>query len=201
MGQIPDFDASGYLPHGDPYGANDGVPVYLGHDADLPEIRHRFVGKYPDSFTRDKLHAEFQHLFDIATTLLPCITVYLSGEFVTNVEDPESVFVALDAPAGDLDGLEPEALWVLMRLFQSEYVITQHHLKVETALVRAYPPDNARFAWSDAERLFHREAAGTPNPQTDPDGGRGYVQIIHCEGGWNTLAPIFGTHPAGDPPS
>lgn len=193
---IPAFDGQGVLPAGPCFVDFQGEPIFAGHAATITEIEDRFVDCFPQSHTRPALFRELQRLHRLARKSLDCMTVLVSGEFVTNRETARDIHVILEVRGHDLDSLDSDAQWLLHRIFHSlEYKYSDEDLTVNTGIVRAYPPGHANFEISEAERSLARLQAGSPIPDID---GAGYVEYLDCEGGWDNVSALAQVHAEGD---
>ncbi len=194
---VPSFRSDGYLPVGNVFGDVDGQPIYLGHDSSAAEIEARLVNAFPQSLTRPALFREFGYLRRLVLNHLNCVVLIVSGEFVTNRDDPQSLLVVLDVPGKQLDNLDPDSHWLFHRLFDSqEWAITEDaDLKVQTGIVRAYPRGHVKFEVGVGEQRLQRYMAGYPTAETHVGG---YVQVLECEGGVERLNELIGISSPGD---
>ncbi len=194
---IPSFRGDGFLPPGSVFADVDGDPIYLGHDTTADEIESRLVGGFPQSLTRPALFRELAHLRRLAMQYLDCILLIISGDFVTSRNDPESILVVLDVPGGELENLDADAHWLFTRVFDSqEWTLTDAaDLKVQTGIVRAYPPGHVKHEIGITEQKLQRYMAGSPTPETR---AAGYVQVLECEGGEDRINALIGVSPPGD---
>jgi hypothetical protein len=83
-------------------------------------------------------------MIEEAEELLPCFLIVVSGEFVTNYGEPQTMIVVLDVPGMDIEQLDGRSRWRLDALFNNtagrKFGTTQTPLKVSSGIVRAYEP-------------------------------------------------------------
>ncbi len=170
---------------------DEDEPVYSGHESTLVEVRSRFVDAHPESLTRPALWLQLEWLIDQAEAILPCFLVLVSGEFATNVTDPQVLFVVLDVPGEDLEMLQGNDRLLVDALFNNyggrEFGTTTT-LTIRTGIVRAYPPQHGKFDLGNDERRVQRLLASDP-VETDEDWG--YVEILICAEGLEKVHEIF----------
>lgn len=179
---LPAFNADGLLPPGTYLGDQDGEQVFLGHDCTVVEAEARFVAAFPNSLTRPSLWRQFQNYRTVAHVELECVTIYVSGEFVTDVEDPTHIHIALIIPRVELQKLTSGCQWQLDMLFNGrEFEFgTAQSLTVTTDFCRTTGDDDLHFDAAQVELMHSRFVAGSP--RSDDDEG-GYLEIFECEGG------------------
>jgi len=114
---------------------------------------------------------------------LDCVLIIISGAFVTDMENPEDVYVILDVLGEVLDKLDGNSTWQ----FDFTFNAGEHRfgddseLNVQTGLIRAYPPGHRKFEMGHAERSTQPHMAAQPLPGRNG----GYLEILECEGGVN----------------
>ena len=158
------------------------------------------MDSFPRSLTRPVLFKELERLIRLAKIHLDCILVMVSGEFVVDDQDPREIFVGLDVPGPELEGLGPDEHWLLDRLFDSsEWQWGENdELTVHSGIVRAYPVGHPKWDLGNAERMTQRHIASSPNGQGSV---AGYLEIFECEGGLELLDEIFTPPTTGDQPA
>jgi hypothetical protein len=175
---IPGFDAEGLLPVGN--GA-DGI-VDRGHDCSYAEVEEHLVGRFPSSVTRPALFRELEVLAELARERFRCFTLLISGEFVTNSENPHSIYVAVDVLGDTVDHLEARDLWLMHRIFDSRNWEwgDDDALRTQTGFGRSYPENHHLSQVGVAERNLIRSLASMP---ADSGAEAGFLEIFDCEGG------------------
>jgi hypothetical protein len=156
----------------------------------MEEVEDRFVTAYTDSVTRAALFHRMRMLVTTAHEHLPCVLVIASGEFVTDTTDPHDIFIVLNVPAEDIEGLEGKTQWLLDELFKDgerEFGDTDG-LTVYTGIARAYPPGHHKFELGQAENRLQRFLASSP---ADGAESTGYLEILVCEGGLKEIHEIL----------
>jgi hypothetical protein len=187
---IPDFGDKGLLEPTAAFAEWRGKTIYSGHPCDLAEVKARFVGKYPQSLTRPALFGDLETHVDQVKKSLDCFLIVVSGEFVTDTENPHDIFVALDVVGEALDGLSGDEIWLLDRLFNAQERPwgSDDALTTYTGIMRAYPPDHLKFELGNSERMLQRHMASSPIPDVD---SAGYLEILECERGLDLDDAIF----------
>jgi hypothetical protein len=190
---IPPFESDGLLPVNPKTLILDGEQAHYGHDCALGEIEEAFVDAHPDSQLRPQLFREVRMLLGVAMQHVPCVTLLVSGEFVTNFDEPTSVYVGLIIHPTDISSV---GLWNLRRLFDSSsWEIANQEAQVFTGLSREFPPEDLRFAYGQTEQQILRVLAGTPTPDREA----GYLELVECPEEVTTLAEIEGAPGIGSP--
>lgn len=186
---IPPFEDHGaFLPPGDLIAVHENKAIWKGHQTDYDEVRARFVNAYGQSVTRAVLFNELLNLKDLAKRHLTCIIVFISGEFVMDIDNPETLQVTIDVAGDELSKLNPLDQWTLERLmFRSTYGIGDD-LTVKTEMVRSFPPDNHKGPRSQIHHTLARILAASPQPLTTD---KGYLEIVDCAEGVDHLAALF----------
>lgn len=174
---VPAFGNDGMLPRGAVYGkADTGDEIYYGHSTTLEEISTRFVDAFPLSVTRSLLFRELHMLLEVVSSRLKWFSLWVSGAFVANVDNPKKIFVVLDTPGRHLADIAPHDGWLLGRLFtDATFCIDEYdeEFVLHTALRRAFPPGHLRYDVGYAEEMVTRDLAG--HPYNDSEGG--YLEI------------------------
>lgn len=103
---VPAFGADGLLPLGEPFGEDVyGTMTYLGHSCTLEDIRDRLDQAFV-STTRPTWMREIEMLHSVAAARLSAFTMWVSGGFVVDTENPTSLYVVLDLPGDDFSALD-----------------------------------------------------------------------------------------------
>lgn len=189
---IPAFDPDGLLPVGEPFDEVDGKSIFRGHDCEQAEAKNRFVVAFGESLTRPALWQQYENLVSFVEQYFDCFLVLLSGQFVTDVGDPEDLYVVFELPGQAIEALPGLLQWQLnFALNSQERSFAEHpsmDLTIHVGLVRAYPPGSSKFDVGNAERLVERHIASSPRGDSI-DGG--YLEILRCEGGLTDADAIF----------
>lgn len=187
---FPGFEPDGLLATAPAFAHFDGSPIYSGHPCTRAELEDALVIAFPQSHTRAALFKQMELLLGLAAGHLPCLILVVSGEFVTNADDPHDIFVVIEVVGTEIENLDGNAQWLLDFVFDAggRPFGADDELIVQTGIVRAYPPDHIKFDLGNAERMTQRYLASSPVPETDKGG---YLEILECEGGLNELDEIF----------
>jgi hypothetical protein len=187
---IPAFEHDGLLPAGMAFDEFEGKPILRGHDCFKDEAEETLVVAFAESVTRPALWRQFENLLGVVEQHFKCFLVLLSGEFVTNLTDPDNIHIVFELPGEAIEAAAGEIQWQMDWLFNSREQTfgTDHELTVQTGLVRAFAPGSAKFDVGNAERMVERHIASSPRLDSI-DGG--YLEILRCEGGLANAHAIF----------
>ena len=186
---IPPFD-HGFLPVGvvaghlsvpdDPDDAN--ATIYHGHPCDGDDVYDALVKPWAsESTSRPVLWTNLESLVDRVETMAPCSLYMISGPFVTEITDPEELWVRVVFSYEAFQAADPDDKWLLPVLVNEHTYEYEHaQCRILTRYAFSYPVAHPEWARSLEIVSSLRLECSYP---TEEDREAGYLELTMCEGG------------------
>ena len=193
---IPPFGGNGMLPLGEPCPSDDGEILHYGHHCTLGEVDAVLHESFSLSQTRPVLFRELEMLVTLASDILSSCSLWVSGSFVVDTDNPPDMFVVLQVLGDVLGKADRRQQWLLGRIFDdgTYFPGEEEGFKVQMGICRLYPPGHARYELGCIEQKINRQMAGDPLGTSVPGG---YLQIFYDEGGLEDFDAILGSSTNG----